>query len=73
MTLVMSCRCLSQSYVGRSIGEECALPVSDCLPVQHIVTQVRVDARHHPDRVSQWFRNVFGNQFLSPYVRRSFP
>jgi len=28
MTLVMSCRCLSQSYVGGSIGEECALSVS---------------------------------------------
>jgi len=28
MTLVMSCRCLSQSYVGRSIGGECVLSVT---------------------------------------------
>jgi len=28
MTLVMSCRCLSQSYAGRSIGGECALSVT---------------------------------------------
>jgi len=28
MTLVMSCRCLSQSCVGGSIGGECALSVS---------------------------------------------
>jgi len=29
MTLVMSCRCLSQSYVGRSIGGECVLSVNE--------------------------------------------
>jgi len=28
MTLVMSCGHLSQSYAGRSIGEECVLPVA---------------------------------------------